>query len=67
MRGLWGVLEAILAHLGPKRVLKSAPEAPHPRYGVLFGVRFGVPNFLFGVKKSTTGLPERSETEFLEC
>ena len=67
MRGLWGVLEAILAHLGPKRAVKSAPEAPHPRYGVILGVRFGVPNFLFWVEKSTRELPERSETDFLEC
>ena len=62
--GSWRTLEAILAHLGPKRALKSAPEAPHPRYGVLFGDRLGVPNFPFWVKKSTTGRPERSETDF---
>ena len=50
MRGLWGVLEAILAHLGPKRAVKSAPEAPTPAIPYFLGTVLGSKIFFFGLK-----------------
>ena len=65
--GSWRALGAILAHLGPKRVLKSAPEAPHPRYGGIFGGRFGDQNLILLVKNSPREPRDGSESDFLEC